>query len=52
MMVKEQKTTINGGVQRINEWVLNLHTIPNSFPFREGQLIQSLILEKAKANQN
>jgi hypothetical protein len=47
MMVTEQKTNANGGAVD-QEWVLDLHTIPESFPFSEGHLIQSINLEKAE----
>jgi hypothetical protein len=46
MAVTEQKNTTNG-VQWINEWVLDLHTIP-SFPFREGHSTHSNDLEKVE----
>jgi hypothetical protein len=47
MMVPEQKTTTNG-VQWINQWVLDLHTILESFCFREGHLIHSTDVEKVE----
>jgi hypothetical protein len=47
MAVTEQKITTKG-VHWINGWVLDLHTIPDSFLFREGHLTHSVVLEKVE----